>query len=743
MAGIILTGLLLYVFYLRNMWLSQEQLTRAQAAKMLALMHCSKTECEAAVDVSAIRDVDENSWYGKYVSVVINEGWMSLTDDGDFRPMDAFTYGDMRTIMECFHVSEDNLSFSMDFVQEDGLVPKHRWLEVFRLLCVQNSQITTQVMLIIGTGANMTGLNDWQLLSGDGLKGYEGLTVDMYLYKEVTAWVRDDEILCIIGESGEEAMLENVWISQVGDTLDIFTQGFTLNMAIGQPLEEDVAEQMGDIVFENGTLKGIRIKPDHIRARLTAVAGDSMTLEGYGQIPTTEKLVIYQIYPQPMNIQPDQLLADGSTTYEFVLEGGSICGVIWQAYTEESIRVLLHDDSDTDDIHEYVTLTCDETYWVASDSMIEKKQAGEEWTISAGDPRLEDGKLTIKADSEEGKIRMLSLDRGCGIPSYRGTIELQPAQGGILVINELLLEEYLYGVVPSEMPSDYGEEALKVQAVCARTFARAHLDSSFNGYDAHVDDTVSSQVYNNTLETDASIQAVKETAGQVLETNGDLISVYFFSTSCGHTSDAADVWYTGEGDTTVSEACGRFLSDENIPLVLSEREDFVAFIDNDAGYGYFEQDIPWFRWQTTVSLSDIQEHMTEEQRTSVGRLTEVSEGERAESGLLKTLVLKGENGSLEIFGEYRIRSVLSPENTSVLLQDGEEVTGATLLPSGYIYMEPVLDAMENVTGYEIHGGGYGHGTGMSQNGAWTMAKAGKNYQEILEYFFPAAELIVE
>ena len=64
MAGIILTGLLLYVFYLRNMWLSQEQLTRAQAAKMLALMHCSKTECEAAVDVSAIRDVDENSWYG-------------------------------------------------------------------------------------------------------------------------------------------------------------------------------------------------------------------------------------------------------------------------------------------------------------------------------------------------------------------------------------------------------------------------------------------------------------------------------------------------------------------------------------------------------------------------------------------------------------------------------------------------------------------------------------------------------
>ncbi len=742
MAGLVMTILLLYVLYLRHMWLYEERITRAQTAKMLALMEYDKAECEAA-DTVDIKDVPKESWYGKYVSAVVGKGYMSLSDSGEFYPAASLTYGAMEQIMDAFHISGENLSFSMDFVQKDALVPRRRWLEVFRLLCVQNSQVTVRSLMIVGTAANMSGLEDWQLLSDDGLKGYEGLAVDRYLYKNVTAWMRDDEILCVAGEESGEAALENVWIAGGKETLDIFTQGYTLSLNMGMELLEETDGQMGDVLFEDGVLKSIRVKPDHIRARLDQIGENTMTLEGYGEIPVAEDLVIYQIHPKPRVISREELKADGTLTCEFVLEAGTICGVIWQDRAQESIRVLLHDDSDTDHIHEYVALTCDEDYWVRSDTQVEKKQAGVEWSIWADDPRLSDGRVTVASGSGEGKIQMLSMERACGTPAYRGTIELSRAQDGIAVINEVRLEEYLYGVVPSEMPSDYGTEALKVQAVCARTYARAHLDDTFNGFDAHVDDTVSSQVYNNTLETEASIEAVSETSGQVLERDGSLVPVYFFSTSCGHTSDAADVWCEGAGDTSVSSGDGRFLSDAAIDLDLQEADDFKTFIDNEEAYGYFEQDMPWFRWQVTLKLDDIKACLTQEQTDQIGGLKAVSTGERAESGLLRSIVLEGDAGRMEIYGEYRIRSVLSPANRVVVLQDGDERSGMSLLPSGYFYMEPVYDGAGEVTGYFIRGGGYGHGTGMSQNGAWAMTAAGKTYEEVLSYFFPEAELVME
>ena len=76
------------------------------------------------------------------------------------------------------------------------------------------------------------------------------------------------------------------------------------------------------------------------------------------------------------------------------------------------------------------------------------------------------------------------------MPSYRGSLELEKQQDGIVVINEVLLEEYLYAVVPSEMPSSYPLEALKAQAVCARTYAYAKmLHAGLPADGAHVDDS--------------------------------------------------------------------------------------------------------------------------------------------------------------------------------------------------------------------------------------------------------------
>lgn len=135
-----------------------------------------------------------------------------------------------------------------------------------------------------------------------------------------------------------------------------------------------------------------------------------------------------------------------------------------------------------------------------------------------------------------------SVSRNGNNPEYRGTIELGLNDGKIVVINELSLEQYLYAVVPSEMPSSYGIEALKVQAVCARSYAVSHMNNgALSAYGAQVNDSTDYQVYNVTPENENSISAVKATYGQVLMYNGEIANTYFFATSCGSTTDST-VW---------------------------------------------------------------------------------------------------------------------------------------------------------------------------------------------------------
>ena len=119
---------------------------------------------------------------------------------------------------------------------------------------------------------------------------------------------------------------------------------------------------------------------------------------------------------------------------------------------------------------------------------------------------------------------------------------------GIVLVNELPLEEYLYAVVPSEMPASYPQEALKAQAVCARTYAyRYILRAGIPELGAHVDDTTAYQVYHNIEEHAASTTAVKETDGVLLTYEGEAAGNYYYSTSCGTGTDVVS-WQGGNGE---------------------------------------------------------------------------------------------------------------------------------------------------------------------------------------------------
>lgn len=351
------------------------------------------------------------------------------------------------------------------------------------------------------------------------------------------------------------------------------------------------------------------------------------------------------------------------------------------------IRVLLKNEKEDSYFHPDVTL----------------KRNGEKFYY--GRETVDEAGGTIKIPEDKKGIQILSMSRQCGAPVYQGSMEIKSNPQGLLLINELSLETYLEAVVPSEMPSYYELEALKAQAVCARTYAWKQIqEGRLKEYGADVDDSVSFQVYGNILPQKETSRGVRETEGQILCYNGEPVQAYYFSTSAGATS-TDEIW-------------GAETPAPYLKSVACE----------------FDSQQPWSRWTTKVDWEDLTERA--EQKT--GRKEEVLAvvvTEKNESGAVTGLTVTTETGAFTLEEEYAIREFLSPSEKVVTEKDGRETEGGGLLPSAYFTLKAVPKDSLSITG-----GGYGHGVGMSQNGANQMAAEGYGYWEILEYFFKDVQL---
>lgn len=387
----------------------------------------------------------------------------------------------------------------------------------------------------------------------------------------------------------------------------------------------------------------------------------------------------------------------------------------------KEIRVLLSNQNLGEYIHKKVVITSEEPYYKKKGNRVFKKQAGKKTVLHF--KKNQEGKVVTFSGT--GKLKILSYKRSYGYPVYRGRMEVHYGKNGFFLINELLLDEYLYAVIPSEMPISYGIEALKVQAVCARTFALKQIQGQkFQSYGADVDDSVASQVYNNSRECRESIKAAVDTAGEVLTYQRKPVSTYFFSTSWGHTADSHDVWIQ-KGKSPVYLR-GSLQKKEKVRLDLSKEERVKKFLVQEKET--YDSDFPWYRWNVEIPYRKLS-------TGNLGKVTNVQVVKRAKSGVVKSLRITGKKGVREIYGEYKIRTWLSPGRCTVIRQDGSRIRYSKILPSGCFVIE------KKRAGILLSGGGYGHGVGMSQNGAKKQADLGKNYKEILQYYYPDTEIL--
>jgi len=265
------------------------------------------------------------------------------------------------------------------------------------------------------------------------------------------------------------------------------------------------------------------------------------------------------------------------------------------------------------------------------------------------------------------------------------------------------LEDYLIQVVPSEMPVSWPMEALKAQAVAARTYAVAQAVYSRQGHlGFHVADSTSSQVYNNELESPRATQAILATEGQILvNPDGTVSSTYFYSTS---------------------------------PRGLIT--DLAAW--QDLSQLALEGHSPWFRWTCSFSREELVQQLAPLLPAGFGELVGLEVAERDALGRVVHLCITGTQGQVSITGELNVRRALQPR---AVQRVGDSIGRQNLLPSAHFFLDVQKDGSGRLQTVHIYGGGAGHQLGMSQWGAKGLAEAGQDYLTILSTYYTQAHLI--
>lgn len=568
-------------------------------------------------------------------------------------------------------------------------------------------------------------------------------------YDTYQVYVKENEIIGVKDLSSEEITWKNVFVhSTEKEKAKILYENQQISLDIAG-LNENIADTICDIVWKNGKVTAIYKKEDMIQGKVLSFNENQIEISGYGTLEYEGTLKIYKTYGTVEQLDESKLVI-GNLQADFVVAEKKVCGIILKQPAEiENIRVLLLNN--TSPYRENPMFVSDVECTVSIGESQQNIPAGQVIIPAFMLPEGSNDYVKIMPRLEEGRVYFSDETGGRTSLGYRGSVEIRKYSEGFGVVNQVSLEQYLYGVVPSEMPANYEVEALRAQAVCARSYACIQLmRGDYAAFAANIDDSTNYQVYNKKEEDEKTNLAVDDTMGEVIKYNGEIAEAYYFSTSCGDTENVG-IW-----NLPVEEKDGyltrtTLLTDGSEPDFSSE-EAFAAFIQNK-DISAFDSDTPYFRWRAELNiagnLESVNQAIIERVQANPanlqminadgseatvsdiagwGNITGMSVLERSSGGCVKKLQISYEKGNVLVMSEYNIRYILGKAVSKLTNKEDKEVD-MTLLPSAYITIIPVE------SGYVVYGGGYGHGIGMSQNGANGMAKAGMTYVDILMKFY--------
>jgi len=268
---------------------------------------------------------------------------------------------------------------------------------------------------------------------------------------------------------------------------------------------------------------------------------------------------------------------------------------------------------------------------------------------------------------------------------YRGRTHVVPTSKGLTAVNYVDLEHYLYSVLGGEMVPSWPLEALKAQAVAARSYALYQRENAANSV-FDVGDTTAWQVYRGIADETASTQAaVNATSSQVLIHQGRIIEAVFHSSSGGHTENVENVWV------------------QALPYLR--------------GVPDFDQGTPVYEWSKTYSRADLSAIIT-----GVGNIISMEPERSTPTGRVVSMRVVGDAGTRRISGDS-LRSLLDLRSTKFkVIPEFSSSSGKQ-------------KSQQAPVAFQIRGNGFGHGLGMSQWGAYNLARQGRDYRQIVLHYY--------
>ena len=443
--------------------------------------------------------------------------------------------------------------------------------------------------------------------------------------------------------SSEINIYKNVYVTNIEDNTITANMYGNIKKFNSGKIAEDVTGCLCDITVEDGKIVGVNTKTDVVSGKVLSVSQDSVEIEGYGSVKLDEDFIMYE--KENSLISNYSSIIVGYALQDFIVADGEVCGAIKNKPLQaDNIRVIIKTSGFRDIFFNEAVFCADSGMIVETGEESYETAPGETVGFNQDTEDFNEGR--IKLIPKSGEIQFQSVNRGIGTPSYGGTIEVSLYDEGIVVVNEVGIEDYLKKVVPSEMPSGFNLEALKCQAVCARSYAYTELSNNYySAYGAHIDDSIQFQVYNNSQRAESTDTAVDETAGQVLSYNGEVVKTYYYSTSCGSTTDVT-LW----GNTTenypyfVAECVGGV----DRGLTLTVESEFNTFIkgENEADYDY---DCTLYRWSMEESVKEISEGFARSTGKNVGNIKDIEVLERVNGGAAVKVKVTGDKGETEAY----------------------------------------------------------------------------------------------
>ena len=348
---------------------------------------------------------------------------------------------------------------------------------------------------------------------------------------------------------------------------------------------------------------------------------------------------------------------------------------------------------------------------------------------------------------------------------YRGCLRFAVNGTVMTAVNVVDLEEYLYGVIPAEMPASYGEEALKAQTLAARTYAMTKLNAH-KGSDYELCDTINCQVYKGYSGENSKTNAiVDETEGEIICYNGTPIEAVFSASTGGYTENSENVWNSvvpylravpevGEyGNNTWTKT----LTLSQLDSLLSAKGENIGSAQDivitkiSTGGRVQEMKIVGTSGSVTLTKENIRTYFSgacgslpSKMFTINGKGGDPSSGSRS---VQRQATKSSSTGSLTSSAAAngitaKTEGTLSAMNGKNLKLDGLSVSENTnsnqntpVISTGdYQIYDVNISTVENGT-FVFEGSGNGHGVGLSQNGAQGMAQQGYSYEEIIKHYY--------